>query len=268
MPLLFPEVLNERTYATMPDFIWQAPLPKHYANAQFEYLLQWLGSPATGKETASIAPQAVKPRRQLILKFVYFFLWPEFCALLLALPWVLRDRRTRYLQIQLDLPLGMVCGPLVSAPLRGAHAWQACFWILSQGSATSASGHHGNAQSVLDLARCVLFALVLAPIHQRSGICRVIHAKHSDFAYRAKYIKELDACRTALDRRYYRQVSDGRQIGLTTTLTSTAQNCLGEGDSRHQHPPAARLFLQPRCLAGRTGCRPPRMSRYEITGPP
>ena len=36
-PLLFPEVLNERAYATMPYLIWQALPERHYANAQFEY---------------------------------------------------------------------------------------------------------------------------------------------------------------------------------------------------------------------------------------
>jgi hypothetical protein len=36
----------------------------------------------------------------VITKFIYFFLWPELCVQLVALPWMLNDRRVRFLIMQ------------------------------------------------------------------------------------------------------------------------------------------------------------------------
>ena len=40
-------------------------------------------------------PHLLRHLAMVTAKFVYFFLWPELCVPLLALPWLLRDRRVR-----------------------------------------------------------------------------------------------------------------------------------------------------------------------------
>jgi len=95
-PLLFPEMLNERTYFRSPDFIWQhlGP-PIHYRNEQFEsFYNAWLRDYWSKNRIDSVG-RAAKHAAMIVLKFVYFFLWPELCVPLLGLPWILRDRRVR-----------------------------------------------------------------------------------------------------------------------------------------------------------------------------
>ena len=89
-PLLFPYVLNERTYMSTPPFAWQSlQAPRHYENPQMDYFYnQW------AREYWSRMRFAVQWR---VAKFGYFFLWPELCIPFLALPWLLQERKYRFL---------------------------------------------------------------------------------------------------------------------------------------------------------------------------
>ena len=92
-PLLLPYVVNDRAHLSTPHFVWQKlapPIPQH--NPQMESFYNdwsrrfWLRSRF-----------AVHMR---VGKFVYFYLWPELCIPLIALPWLLRDRRIRFSILQ------------------------------------------------------------------------------------------------------------------------------------------------------------------------
>ncbi|MGA2039942.1 MAG: hypothetical protein ABSH42_11745 [Bryobacteraceae bacterium] len=98
-PLLSPQQLQRQTYAIAPYFIWQSPakpepvyrnaaLRAFYTSAEMDYY----------RSTRSISgwlwASAIKIR-----DFWLFYLGPVLTLPLLALPWILRDRRIRFLLI-------------------------------------------------------------------------------------------------------------------------------------------------------------------------
>src|SRR6202044_1678496 len=102
-PLLFPYVLNQRTYETTPAFVWQkAEAPLQYLNPQFDYYYNhwerdyWAYSRVYSLGTAF-------QHLRLVPKFVYFFMWPELCVPLITLPWLFRSRRFQFLGAQAGL---------------------------------------------------------------------------------------------------------------------------------------------------------------------
>lgn len=99
---LFPYSLNSQTYFSTPLFIWgKARAPLHYQNPQFQayfndsvrvFWAQWFDH----------GPLLLSERLIHELgSFVYSYLWPELCIPFLALPWMLRDRKTQYFVGQL-----------------------------------------------------------------------------------------------------------------------------------------------------------------------
>jgi hypothetical protein len=92
-PLLLPYVVNDRTYSPPPPFFWEnLGAPIHQQNPQMEgFYNGWARS------------YWVKSRFAFhvrVAKFAYFFLWPELCVPLVALPWLWKDRRIRFLLLQ------------------------------------------------------------------------------------------------------------------------------------------------------------------------
>jgi hypothetical protein len=95
-PLLFPYILNQHTYETEPLFIWQSARPMHtYNNAQLAFFYNVWARSQYHRSWSDI-------KRVTGAKFES--LWATFLgpACLLPgfmLPWVLRDRRSRFLVI-------------------------------------------------------------------------------------------------------------------------------------------------------------------------
>jgi hypothetical protein len=104
-PLLLPYSLNQQTYFSTPALVWQKlEPPMHYLNPQFDAAYNYTWRPIW---------QAGRPDslahifRNLALDakvFIHFFLWPELCLPFIVAPWILFDRRTRFLLIQ-----GVIC---------------------------------------------------------------------------------------------------------------------------------------------------------------
>jgi hypothetical protein len=92
-PLLLPYVVNDRTYLSTPHFFWQGLEPPiRQSNPQLDdFYNRWARTYWLQYRFAVHLRAA---------KFVYFFLWPELCVALIALPWLWRDRRIRFLLIQ------------------------------------------------------------------------------------------------------------------------------------------------------------------------
>jgi hypothetical protein len=100
-PLLFPHLIEIRTLITTPLFVWQhAKPPLTYANPQFDdfynnflpslYQTGWQDAKELAEEKSA--------------EFWQFFLGPALSVpILLALPWLLADRKLRVLWIQLGL---------------------------------------------------------------------------------------------------------------------------------------------------------------------
>ena len=92
-PLLFPYTLNDRTYLSTPPFVWQSlEPPRHYTAPQLDAVYNLWARPFWTRTRFAFHLRTVK--------FLYFFLWPDLCLLLLALPCFLRQRKYRFLLIQ------------------------------------------------------------------------------------------------------------------------------------------------------------------------
>jgi hypothetical protein len=121
-PFEMPQVLNRRIYSRSRYLIWQAPQPEpvyhhvimqRFYDIEFSYFQQ-------GRTISGFILHAAEKIELLWL----FFLGPLFTIPLLALPWVLRDRRMRFPLIaggvfMLGLALEIWTAPHYFAPATG-----------------------------------------------------------------------------------------------------------------------------------------------------
>jgi hypothetical protein len=106
-PALFPYVLNQRTYETEPLFLWQSALPKHaYNNAQLNLFYNTWTRSQYHRSWDDI-------QRVTNSKFQSFwdtFLGPVCVLPAFMLPWVVQDRRSRFLVATFLVSwLGLLC---------------------------------------------------------------------------------------------------------------------------------------------------------------
>ena len=99
--LLFPSIANDQQYSSVPTFVWQKIRPAlQYSNPQFGYVYNIWERQYWLRHTFDGTWHFLSHMEWVTVKFIYFFLWPELCVPLLALPWVLRDRKMRLLIAQ------------------------------------------------------------------------------------------------------------------------------------------------------------------------
>jgi hypothetical protein len=118
-PLRFPYTVYEQTYDTSPLFLWQSARPALvYNNVQFQQFYNvWAPDQFDGS-----LDDILNNTRDKIAEFFNFFVGKELFVALLALPWVLRDRRVRFLRWQFFVcALGLLSAvwfwPHYAAPL-------------------------------------------------------------------------------------------------------------------------------------------------------
>jgi hypothetical protein len=189
-PLLFPYVLNQRTYFSVPLFVWQqVGLPLHYLNAQFEdYYNGWDLSYWAYYRVNSFVT-AVRHLGMVVSRFAYVFTWPELCVPLITLPWLLRDRRIRLLVVQSGfcflgsyLALGFL--PHYAAPLTAT-----VFALLAQAIRHLRHWRYRGRPVGIGLSRTVvLFVFVLAPFHHAD----FLDPSSPDIEYRAVFVAKLN----------------------------------------------------------------------------
>jgi hypothetical protein len=76
--LFFPYTVNDQTYSNSPHFIWQrASAPRHSGNPQLESLYAWERRYWEDNQLDSIG-HLVRHVSLVLMKFTYFFLWPQF----------------------------------------------------------------------------------------------------------------------------------------------------------------------------------------------
>ncbi len=191
-PLLFPYAVNEKTYVSTPTLFWEkARAPWHYMNPQFEAFYndwmrtQWLEGRVDG------VGQAMRHLGLSIVKVVYFFLWPELCVPLLALPWILRDRRIRFLVVAVAFSFfGFLFVPWTQAHYA-APLTAALFALVVQGIRHLRQWQHGGRPVGFGLSRIVvLFAVLLAPFHPHAQA--IGNPKPAGIEYRAEFETELE----------------------------------------------------------------------------
>ncbi len=189
---LMPYAVNERTYSNTPLFIWQKERPPvQYTSPQLQAFYGgsvhdgWLRSrpdslSKVGRQTYSVVKEIVN-----------FFMWPELCLPLLALPWVLRDRRS-----QLLIVLSTVC---VAASLLGiwfephyiAPLTACIFALVVQGARHIRAWKFRGRQVGIGLVRVMvafaIIGLLVRPPRAISG-----PEPPSGLDYRAKFEVQLD----------------------------------------------------------------------------
>jgi hypothetical protein len=191
-PLLFPYVLNQRTYERTPAFVWQkAEPPLQYLNPQFDYFYNhwerdyWAYSRVYSLQTA------IRHLRSIVPRFVRFFAWPELCVPLITLPWLFRSRRFQFLGAQAGLCfLGSYC-VIWFLPHYAAPAVATVFALLTQSIRYLRHWQFKGRPVGIGLSRVVvLFAAVLAPFHQDRA---TIGFPPEDIEYRAGIVAQLNS---------------------------------------------------------------------------
>ncbi len=188
-PLLFPYVVNSRAYITAPDWVWEkAKAPLHYLNPQFDaYYSHWSIQIALEGKASSI-PKAFHVILSDLKVYVGFLLWAELCLPLLALPWILTDKRVRFLVLQFAFCsfAFLLCvwfEPHYTAPLTAT-----AFALLVQGMRHIRHWQlRGRVIGVGITRAIVLCAFLLAPAH------RFYMNLQPQLRYRARFAKELNA---------------------------------------------------------------------------
>jgi len=142
-----PYLAYERAYNLQPKFVWQSPRPSPvYNNPQFDnYYNVW--APAQFDGSWDDIRAGAWDR---ITEFFNFFLGKELALCLLGLPWVLRDRRVRFLAAQFGVcaaglfavvwfwphyaaPLTATVFALLAQSLRHVRRWHVRGWAVGVG---------------------------------------------------------------------------------------------------------------------------------------
>ena len=101
-PFVVPHAIYIKEYMSVLPFMWMKPLPlKNFSNPQFHAFFDgWV--PQQYNSTWADAKQITLSK---FWEFRHFFLGWYLCLPLLAIPWVVRDRRVRFLLIEV-----VICG--------------------------------------------------------------------------------------------------------------------------------------------------------------
>jgi hypothetical protein len=127
--LLFPHVLNTRTYHSTPLFLWEHLKPElTYHNQQFEdFYNGW-----EREDYGTTWKDALNVTAEKVARMGVTFFWPGTLLLLPALPFVFRDRRMRPLAITLFLCIAGVFAVIWSAPHYAAPLTCVIYGLLVQ----------------------------------------------------------------------------------------------------------------------------------------
>ncbi len=152
----------------------------HYVNAQFDSFYNvwsrqvWMDGHVDG------VPRAMKELGGELSKVVYFFMWPVLFVPLLALPWLVRDRRIRLLLIQCTICFfGFLLVPWFQ-PHYAAPMMAGMFAIVLQGMRHLRRGRVAQRPVGIGLSRVVvLSAITLAPFHPHGQVARTPSARRN-----------------------------------------------------------------------------------------
>lgn len=127
--LLFPHVLNTRTYHTTPLFLWEhSKPPLQYNNDQFEdFYNGW-----EREDYKTTWGDALSVTVEKIARMGVTFFWPATLFLLPALPLAFRDSRMRLLVVTLFLGMDGVFAVIWSAPHYAAPLTCVIYALLVQ----------------------------------------------------------------------------------------------------------------------------------------
>jgi hypothetical protein len=166
-PTLFPYVVNERTYLSTPTLFWEPvrpPMP--YSNPQFDAFYNVWARNLWLEGRVDSVRHAARLMFLDVIRVAYFFMWPELLVPLIMLPWLLWDRRVRFLIVQSVISLsGMLLVPWYQtqyiAPLTAT-----LFALPTQAIRHLRQFHYGGRPVGIGLSRVIVLAVIfLGPYH-------------------------------------------------------------------------------------------------------
>lgn len=190
--LLAPYMVNERTYFSLPAFTWQAPRAAlHYANPQFDKFYNDYCRVIWSQRHITGISSALRVVFNTTKQSVYFFLWPELCLPLFALPWILRDRQVRFLIIQAVICFSALMLVTWFAPHYLAPLTATGFALILQGMRHLRLWRFGGRAVGVGLSRMVVVLVaILAPFNQIGEMTPF--EKPDSIAWRVRFIDQLD----------------------------------------------------------------------------
>jgi hypothetical protein len=100
--LLFPYRLNDRLYLTTPPFVWShMQPPREYRNPQFEAFYNGWSRETWVEHGLYAKRRGVPIAVWKVVHAIYIYLWPDLFIAGLAAPWLIFDRRVRFLMLQI-----------------------------------------------------------------------------------------------------------------------------------------------------------------------
>ena len=197
-PLLFPYVLNNQTYSTTPNFVWQNLRPSlHYANAQFDgYYNTWMHGIFEQTRFDGLRSGLQNEYQAKLLAFQKYFLPLElFLSLVATLPWLVRDRKFRQALFPFAVCFAALTTvvwfePHYAAPLLGA-----LLVILMQSLRHLRQWKWRGRPIGIALTRAVvLFALATVPVQVANAIRETAEDPSvQQMSYRVKFLQQLES---------------------------------------------------------------------------
>ena len=165
-PWVFSYALNTRAHFAVPQFIWQRVRPPiHFVNPQFEayYNGFWRSTAWFDGPRMKYVALSVSPNGKSLLWF--FAGWAVSAAFIVTLPWMLFDRRVRFLIVQ-----GAICfgGFLLVAqflPHYAAPVTATLFALFTQGLRHLRQWSTNNVRRGIGLSRAVFICAIVLQSH-------------------------------------------------------------------------------------------------------
>ena len=190
-PTLFPHDMNISTHYAVPLIAWRKTVaPFHFRNPQFEaFFNHWWPTHSWPGGRPDSFMHIARALSLDVLKFAWFYLYPELLIAAVAIPWILRDRRMRFPIAQV---LFCFAGFLLVAwfmPHYAAPLTATTFLFIVQGLRHLRQWHFHQYFSGINLSRAaVVSTLLLSPIPDKN-----INSPHSVLEYRQRITARLRA---------------------------------------------------------------------------
>jgi hypothetical protein len=168
-PLLFPHVLNTRTYHTSPLFLWQHLKPAlHYQNDQFDdFYNGW-----ERENYHTTRADALRVTWEKLFRFSVTYFWPGVFLVLPAAPFLFRDRKMRFLLLTVALGTLGVLAVVWSNAHYAAPLTCAIYALLVQAARHLRTMTISSRPVGIALSRAFVLALVFTTaIDVFTGVC-------------------------------------------------------------------------------------------------
>ncbi len=191
--LVFPYAVNEKTYFSTPTFSWQKMGPAlHYSNPQLEEFYNVAMRQYWLQNGVSSWSKGISKAAYVVLIAVFFYLWPQLMVSLPALGRVLRDRRVRFLAVQIGLVFASFLlvrarfNPHYTGPVVGS-----IFALVVQGLRHIRRWESWGRPVGIGITRVVVvFAALLAPFNLDD---KSRFATPDPIQFRVQFTNQLDA---------------------------------------------------------------------------